>query len=85
MLEGLNTNDVGYAIFDDLIDGIYTVPHWKWWLGAQEEFVATDKYMHKERIYWGKPSVVVQNVDPRLAMKPDDVAWLEKNCLFCEL
>ena len=85
MLEGFTADNVEYAIFDDLISGMYTVPQWKFWMGAQAENNVTDKYMHKQKVFWGKPCIYIANEDPRKKMANDDVAWLDKNCIFCEI
>jgi hypothetical protein len=81
MLAGTNTADNGYAIFDDLIHGISTLPDYKAWLGGQREIVCTDKYKKKERLTWGKPSIFISNTDPRFDSGVD-VEWLTGNCVF---
>ena len=74
-----------YAVFDDMMHGLYSIPNWKFWLGGQSEFAVGDKYMRKQRIIWGKPCIFIGNNDPRLSLVADEVTWLEKNCVFCEI
>ncbi|KAN0085082.1 hypothetical protein V8E54_001549 [Elaphomyces granulatus] len=81
MLEGFSPSDVEYAIFDDMMHGIYSIPNWKFWLGGQSEFAIGDKYMRKQRITWGKPCIFIGNSDPRLTLSGTDLSWLEANCL----
>lgn len=64
-----------YAVFDDFEDWS-TFKQYKQWLGAQRQFVVTDKYRRKRDFLWGRPSVVLSNVDP--AFK--DFDWVKKNC-----
>lgn len=82
MLEGFCATEAQYAIFDDMMHGFKSVPNWKFWMGGQAEFVIGDKYMRKSRIKWGKPSIFIDNVDPRLTMDHSEVKWLEANCTF---
>jgi Geminivirus rep protein central domain len=85
MLEGFNADEVQYAVFDDLLNGIHTIPNFKFWLGGQREFVIGDKYMRKQRIKWGKPSILIGNNDPREGVSSQDKLWLEANCIFVEI
>lgn len=73
-----------YAIFDDLQGGLGFFHAYKFWLGAQKEFYATDKYRHKKLIKWGRPSIYLSNNDPRYDNNAD-VEWLEGNCTFVHL
>jgi len=73
--------DAEYAIFDDINGGIQFVPSYKWWLGYQYQFYATDKYKGKKLITWGRPSIWCSNDDPREDPKAD-YDWLNKNCIF---
>ena len=52
---------------------------YKFWLGCQQEFYATDKYKGKKLITWGRPSIYLANTNP-LEDKGADVNWLEGNC-----
>ena len=72
---------VKYAVFDDINGGIQFFPQYKWWLGHQRQFYATDKYKGKKLIHWGKPAIWVSNDDPR-EQHGADRDWLEANVLF---
>ena len=85
MLEGFNASEAEYAIFDDMLDGLNSIPNWKFWMGSQREFVIGDKYMRKQRIAWGKPSIYIANTDPRENRSSEDIAWLEANCTFVKI
>lgn len=76
-----DTDDVDYAVFDDIQGGLEFFHSYKFWLGCQSEFYATDKYKGKKLIQWGKPSIYCSNGDPRMD-KNADVEWLEGNCVF---
>lgn len=78
---GESTEDVKYAVFDDLQGGLEFFHSYKFWLGCQKQFYATDKYKGKKLIHWGKPSIYISNDDPRQD-KGVDVNWLETNCIF---
>jgi len=75
------TEGVKYAVFDDLQGGLDYFHAYKFWLGCQKEFYATDKYKGKQLIKWGKPSIYIANNDPRND-KSCDKEWLEANCDF---
>jgi len=77
-------DDVKYAVFDDMQGGLEYFHSYKFWLGCQHQFYATDKYKGKKLIQWGKPSIYLSNIDPR-ADKGADVEWLEANCIFIYL
>lgn len=73
--------DVDYAVFDDIQGGLEFFHAYKFWLGHQQSFFATDKYRSKKLIHWGKPAIWCSNTDPR-ADKGADADWLDANCLF---
>ncbi len=73
--------DCSYAVFDDINGGIQYLPSYKWWLGHQKEFYATDKYKGKQHIQWGRPAIWVSNNDPR-EENGADYEWLNTNCTF---
>lgn len=75
------SEDVDYAVFDDLQGGLEFFHAYKFWLGHQQEFFATDKYRSKKLIHWGKPAIYCSNSDPR-ADKGADADWLDANCTF---
>lgn len=75
--------DVEYAVFDDIQGGLEFFHGYKFWLGAQKQFYATDKYKGKKLVHWGRPSIWCCNDDANpLYSKGADVAWLEGNCEF---
>lgn len=73
------SDDCQYAVFDDIQGGFEYFHSYKGWLGAQKQFVITDKYRKKRTIYWGKPSIMCMNEDPHFA-KGVDYDWLMNNC-----
>jgi len=75
---------VDYAVFDDMQGGLEFFHGYKFWLGCQSQFYATDKYKGKKLVDWGKPSIWLSNEDPRHD-KGADVAWLNGNCIFIRL
>jgi len=84
--EYLDNPDVDFALFDD-IDDVKFVPMYKFWLGAQKEFVCSDKYKHKTRVYWSRPSVWVANKSlleyrDKRGNPSVDVDWLLENCFI---
>lgn len=78
------TDDVDYAIFDDMQGGITFWKSYKCWLGQQTQFYATDKYKGKKLIHWGRPTIYLANSDPRMD-KECDYEWLEGNCIFVSI
>lgn len=79
-----STVNVEYAVFDDMQGGLEFFHGYKFWLGCQSQFYATDKYKGKKLIDWGKPSIWLSNQDPR-EDKGADVDWLNGNCVFVRL
>lgn len=78
-----DTNDVDYAVFDDMQGGFDFFHGYKFWLGAQAEFTVTDKYKGKRHIKWGKPSIWLCNLCP--AAEKVDWEWIEGNCTVVSL
>lgn len=76
-----STENVDYAVFDDIQGGLEYMHSYKFWLGCQKQFYATDKYKGKKLVHWGKPSIYIANEDPRTD-KGVDTNWLEANCEF---
>nr|QXN75481.1 MAG: replication associated protein [Genomoviridae sp.]QXN75483.1 MAG: replication associated protein [Genomoviridae sp.]QXN75485.1 MAG: replication associated protein [Genomoviridae sp.] len=76
--------EVDYAIFDDMQGGLKFFHGYKFWLGAQKQFYATDKYKGKKMIDWGRPSIYLSNQNP-LCDEGVDHDWLLANCVFVEL
>jgi len=79
MLDLWNEN-AEYAIFDDFEDWSRFYCY-KQFLGAQKEFVLTDKYIKKKNLKWGKPCIILSNDFPDFK----DKAWIEVNCFICEI
>lgn len=80
------TEETQYAIFDDF-GGLKYVPNYKFWLGHQGQFYATDKYKGKKLIKWGKPSIWLSNENPldEFGLKDSEVEWLRGNCEIVEI
>lgn len=74
-----SVDDVDYAIFDDMQGGLSFFHAYKFWLGCQSQFYATDKYKGKKLIHWGRPSIYISNTNP-FGDNGVDVDWLEGNC-----
>lgn len=85
LLEDFNEEKVDFALFDDLVHGMHTLPNAKHWLGGQTEFVIGDKYMKKRRIRWGKPSIYISNPDPRGECTTEMKEWMKGNCICVEI
>lgn len=77
-------DDVKYAIFDDMQGGLKFFHSFKFWLGAQSQFYATDKYKGKKLIHWGRPSIYISNNCP-LSDVPEENDWLLGNCEIVEV
>lgn len=65
-----------YAIFDDFEDWSKFY-NYKQFLGAQKEFVVSDKYKKKRVIKWGKPCIILSNENPGFR----DIDWVNGNCI----
>lgn len=82
-------DDVEYAVFDDMQGGFGYFHAFKFWLGAQSQFYATDKYKGKKLINWGRPSIYIANecplADPAFKDRPGDIDWLMGNCDIVEV
>lgn len=75
-----------YAVFDDMQGGFKFFHSYKFWLGGQKEFWVTDKYRHKEKVYWDRPAIWVCNKDPMTwADDGVDYDWLNGNCDIVEV
>lgn len=66
-----------YAIFDDFEDWSKFYMY-KQFLGAQQQFVVTDKYRKKKNVDWGKPCIILANTLPDFK----DWKWIEANCFI---
>lgn len=79
MLDGFDES-ADYVIWDDIdFNSIYSP---KSWFGAQKEIIVTDKYRHKIRLHWGKPSIYLCNEIPLEILNND---WYEYNCTIINL
>jgi hypothetical protein len=72
-----------YIIFDDC-DPEHLRNQYKSWIGAQNEFNATDKYRAKRTVKWGKPCIWLSNTDPRDCEKWDR-NWVDGNAVVINL
>lgn len=72
--------DAEYAVFDDF-DDWSRFYQYKAFLGAQEEFELTGKYLRVRTVRWGKPSIVLSNTIPIF----QDQKWIEANCFIINL
>jgi len=72
--------DSNYAVFDDWEDWS-KMYFYKSFLGAQKEFVLSDKYKRKQNVLWGKPSIIVANTMPCF----QDWTWILANCFIVEI
>jgi len=93
------TDDIKYAVFDDIRGGITFFHGWKAWLGCQAEFNNKALYRDPAPIKWGRPSIWCANKDPREEMcyyvmgerhfhkgyGQEDIDWLNANCIFVEI
>lgn len=77
-------DDVEYAVFDDMQGGLKFFHSYKFWLGCQKQFYATDKYKGKKLIDWGKPCIYLSNTNP-LCDEGVDHDWLLGNCVLVEI
>jgi hypothetical protein len=75
-----HTDDIEYAVFDDLGGGLRGLDY-KSWLGGQHHFNITDKYMKKKSVTWGKPSIYIANEDPFVTERGVDLDWLSENTI----
>ena len=72
-----------YIVFDDC-DPDHLHSHYKCWIGAQDQFSATDKYRAKRLVKWGKPCIWLSNSDPRDSYQWDR-DWVDSNALVINL
>ena len=77
-------DDVAYAVFDDIGGGLRGFDY-KAWLGGQNHFNVTDKYMKKRSITWGKPSIYLCNENPYDTDRGVDFDWLRANTVIVHI
>lgn len=70
-----------YAVFDDFNWDF--LPYKKQFVGAQREFVVTDKYRKKQTIEWGKPLIILWNEDndPWDRFSRRELDWYKENTI----
>lgn len=83
-----------YLILDD-VPWEYVGGAKKGLFGGQAEVVATDKYMGKRKIKWGKPLIILANddMDPfytrddkgRPRINHQEEPWYRDNCVYVRL
>lgn len=73
-------DDASYAVFDDFEDWTRFF-NYKQFLGAQEEFVVSDKYRKKRNVTWGKSCIILSNQDPNFK----DKEWILLNTFFVDI
>lgn len=78
----VGTENIDYLIIDDIdwSSDLLRGSAYKAWLGGQHHFIATDKWVKKLDITWGKPCIFLCNEDPLLFLKPADYRFIMKNC-----
>lgn len=82
---GIWDDEADYIIFDDM--------DWKWFpykkqfIGAQRQFVVTDKYRKKKTIHWGKPCICIWNPDndPWPFFSAREEMWYKENTIKVHL
>ena len=57
---------------------------YKAWFGAQQDFDVSDKYRHKKRLHWGKPSIWLSNYSPYESGVLDH-EWWDANVITIKL
>lgn len=82
VLGGIET--AAYAVFDDMQGNFKFFPSYKGWLGAQHQFVVSDKYKKKVTIQWGRPSIWLTNDSPS-SCTDLDYDWLMENAWIVHL
>jgi len=77
-------NDAKYTVIDDVA---YPFNCWREFLGCQQEFNFTQKYMPIRCLKYGKPTIYLTNLPlPQWKdVNATDIAWLEGNCVFVTL
>lgn len=83
----INDPTISYIVLDDI--SIQSVGRtWKCILGAQQSFIATDKYCRKKNIVnWGNPAIWVINkdMDPHNSCTGEEMQWMYLNVTFVYL
>lgn len=83
----VGTENVEYIIWDDVpwSDDALKCERYKNWMGGQDFFTCTDRYLPKSDISWNKPGIFLSNSDPLQGLSPRDQNWLRENCIIVDL
>lgn len=86
-LMDVGTDNVDYIIWDDVpwSDDALKQERYKNWLGGQDFFTCTDRYLPKSDVTWNKPGIYLSNVDPLFGLGSRDQNWLRENCIIVDL
>lgn len=79
--------NIDYIVIDDIDwdSSLLKGSAYKSWLGGQKSFVATDKWVKKLRIDWGKPCIFLCNDNPLDFVSQSTANFLQKNCFIEEV
>lgn len=82
-------SSASYIVLDDISLSSCSISLWKGLLGAQKQFVATDKYRKKTVVKFGKPCIFLCNPDSDPwrdnKLTVDFLDWLNLNCIKVDL
>jgi hypothetical protein len=83
----MNVKELNYMIWDDVpwSDGALKDDAYKNWLGGQDTFTVSDKYLPKEDVTWGKPCIFLANKSPLVGLPENDRNWLKGNTVIVNL
>jgi len=86
-LMSVGTENIDYVIWDDVSwsDEALKQDRYKNWLGGQDFFTTTDRYLPKADITWNKPGIFLSNHNPLKNLCHEDVSWLKANCVIVDL
>lgn len=86
----VSTDNIDYAIFDDIKGGLRYFMDYKSWLGHQNSFDVDAKYAGRATIEWGKPAIWLCNnkewsLDGADEKATIDWDWIRERCTIVEL
>jgi hypothetical protein len=83
----VGAENIDYVIWDDVpwSDEALKAERYKNWLGGQDFFTTTDRYLPKADIVWGKPGIYLSNFNPLQNLCKEDVSWIQANCIIVDL
>jgi hypothetical protein len=86
-LLSMNQDEIQYMIWDDVSwqDDALKKEQYKNWLGGQDNFTVSDRYMKKADISWSKPCIFLANTDPLAGCSKATQHWLRGNCTIVDL